>query len=136
MIEGAIFDVDGTILDSMPMWDNIGRIYLQQKGIEAEPNLNRVMFTMTMPEAADYLKQKYALPRSPEEIITEINGMIQKFYENKVPMKAGVYSLLLSLHARGIPITAASLSQRGMIEAAFYRLGIDRLFHKNNSIFG
>ena len=130
MIEGAICDVDGTILDSMPMWDNIGRIYLQQKGIEAEPNLNRVMFTMTMPEAADYLKQKYALPRSPEEIITEINGMIQKFYENKVPMKAGVYSLLLSLHARGIPITAASLSQRGMIEAAFYRLGIDRLFRR------
>ena len=83
MIEGAIFDVDGTILDSMPMWDNIGRIYLQQKGIEAEPNLNRVMFTMTMPEAADYLKQKYALPRSPEEIITEINGMIQKFYETR-----------------------------------------------------
>ena len=56
MIKGAIFDVDGTILDSMGIWDEAGIRYLKSKGIEAPSDLGDTLFTMTIAEAADYLK--------------------------------------------------------------------------------
>ena len=128
MIKGAIFDVDGTILDSMPMWDNIGRIYLNDKGIKAETDLSRTMFSMTMEEGAVYLKKRYRLHLTPDEISAEIKNMTQAFYQYEVPLKANVFDFLSSLNRRGITITAATLSERNIVEAAFSRLNISRLF--------
>jgi beta-phosphoglucomutase-like phosphatase (HAD superfamily) len=48
MITGAIFDVDGTLLDSMQVWNDAGERYLRGLGIEAEPDLGRLMFSMSM----------------------------------------------------------------------------------------
>ncbi len=128
MIKGAIFDVDGTILDSMPMWDDIGRIYLHHKGIEAEPNLSRVMFSMTMEEGAVYLNETYHLSMTPKKILQELGNLILTFYEKNLPLKPGVFDFLSTLNRRGITITAATLSERSMVEAAFSRLNISQFF--------
>ena len=57
MIKGAIFDVDGTLLDSMEIWEDVAIRYLKSIGVEAEPDLPEVMFTMSLPEGAAYVKE-------------------------------------------------------------------------------
>lgn len=56
MIKGAIFDVDGTLLDSMGIWKDVGVRYLNSIGIEAEPDLENILFTMSIQEGAQYVK--------------------------------------------------------------------------------
>lgn len=128
MITGAIFDVDGTLIDSMPMWDDIGSIYLRSKGIEPEADLGRVMFSMTMAEGIAYVKQHYHLKNSFEEITSELGRLIFRFYENELPLKDGVFAFLEALKLRGVKIVAATLSERNMVEAAFSRLKIAPFF--------
>ena len=53
MIKGVIFDVDGVLLNSMPVWENLGELYLNHLGIEAEKGLGDVLFTMSLEEAAE-----------------------------------------------------------------------------------
>ena len=57
MIKGAIFDVDGTLLDSMEIWEDVGVRYLNSIDIEAEPDLGTVLFTMSIQEGAAYVKE-------------------------------------------------------------------------------
>ena len=59
MAVGFIFDVDGTILDSMSIWMDAGNLYLNSLGIETDENIGEVLFDMTMVEGANYLKNKY-----------------------------------------------------------------------------
>ena len=61
MNKGAIFDVDGTLLDSMPIWENASERFLEELGIEAEPGLNEIMFRMSLDEGAAYLRSAYNL---------------------------------------------------------------------------
>ena len=61
MRKGAIFDVDGTLLDSMPIWENASERFLEELGIEAEPGLNEIMFRMSLDEGAAYLRSAYNL---------------------------------------------------------------------------
>ena len=66
MIKGAIFDVDGTLLDSMEIWEDVAIRYLKSIGVEAEPDLPEVMFTKSLPEGAAYVKEHYRLTRETD----------------------------------------------------------------------
>lgn len=68
MAKGFIFDVDGTILDSMIIWMDAGKRYLGKLGIEIDYDLGRMMFEMTMVQGAEYIKKRHHLSESIEEI--------------------------------------------------------------------
>lgn len=131
-IKGAIFDMDGVLLDSMPMWDHAGEMYLAGQGIEAEPDLEKVLFTMTMQKGAEYIRDHYGLKLSPEEIIDGINETVRRFYADEVRPKAGVPEFLKLLKRYGIPVTVATSTDRCHVEAALARNGlmeyVDRIF--------
>lgn len=128
MIDGAIFDADGTILDSMFIWDKAGEIYLANMGITAEPNLGKIMFSMTMTEGAEYLKNTYAMKENTDQIMEGINRTVENFYVNEVQPKLGVKSFIAELYKNGIPMTVATSSDRPVIMAALKRLKMNQYF--------
>ena len=67
MCNGAIFDLDGVVLDSMSIWNDLGARYLRRLGVAPEPGLNEILFSMSMEQGAAYLQTRYALPMSAQE---------------------------------------------------------------------
>lgn len=124
MIKGVIFDVDGTLLDSMGIWVNAGRIYLEKLGIEVSSELSDILWEMTLNEAAVYLKKEYSLSFSVQEILEGIFDVVRDFYVNRAPLKEGAYELLQRLYSMNIPVTIATISDRSYLEPAFCRLDI------------
>ncbi len=130
MIKGAIFDVDGTLLDSMKMWDHAAEKYLLGLNITPEPDIEKKMFTFTMQKAAEYMKETYKLSFNTEEIIAGLNDVISSFYKYEAEPKSGVISLLERLSAANIPMTVATSTDRCQIEAALTRLDMMKYFKR------
>lgn len=132
MIAGAIFDLDGTILDSMPIWDAAAGMFLNSMGIEAEPGLGKAMFSMSMTEGAEFLKGRYGLDMAVDAIIAGVNRTIEDFYFYHVRLKEGAEHFLKAMKRAGIKMTAATSSDREIVERALERLNViscfDRLF--------
>ena len=61
MCNGAIFDLDGVVLDSMSIWNDLGARYLRRLGVAPGPGLNEILFSMSMEQGAAYLQTRYAL---------------------------------------------------------------------------
>ena len=102
MCNGAIFDLDGVVLDSMSIWNDLGARYLRRLGVAPEPGLNEILFSMSMEQGAAYLQTRYALPMTALEVGAGIEEMLQDYYYNEVPAKDGAPELLAFLAERGI----------------------------------
>ncbi|HOB34374.1 MAG: HAD family phosphatase [Firmicutes bacterium] len=122
MIAGAIFDLDGTILDSMPIWENAAEMFLNRIGVAAEPGLSKTMFAMTLAEGAEYLREKYNLDMDAAAIQAGIVETITDFYARQVRLKEGAVQCLAAFKQAGIKITAATSSARELVEKALARL--------------
>lgn len=129
MIKGAIFDADGTLLDSMSIWNDAGARYLNRCfGIRAGLELANAMFCMSLDEGASYMKTTYALPASANEIKQGVLETIRQFYEEEVQPKPGAGAFLQALYDRHIPMMIATSSNRQHIIAAMERLNYLRFF--------
>ena len=125
-MKGAIFDMDGTLLDSMQVWVHVGEQYLRNRGIEPEEGLGDVLFPMSMRDGAVYVKEKYSLPDPPDTIVTDMDAIVFAAYRDEVLPKPGVAAYLESLKKQGIPMAVATATNRPMVEAALARMGADR----------
>lgn len=123
MIRGAIFDLDGVLLDSMGIWNDLGARYLRGQGITPEPGLNAILFAMSMEQGAAYLKAHYPLPQSEAEIWDGIARMLADYYFYEVPAKPGAAALLAFLAERNIPMAAATSSPRTHVTQALAPVG-------------
>ncbi len=123
-IKGVIFDVDGVLLDSLEIWTDLGARYLISIGKVPEEGLADVLFSMSMEQGAEYLKENYDIDRSAEEIVTGLQNMLRDFYYYEVQAKPGADQLLRAICDAGISITAATSSPREHIERALERNGL------------
>ncbi|MEA4902880.1 HAD family phosphatase [Desulfitobacterium sp.] len=130
MITGAIFDLDGTLLDSMPIWDKAGEIFLHTIGIEAEPGLAKIMFCMSMTEGAEFLKERYHLDLDVDAIIAGINHTIENFYFYQVQLKEGVEQFLKDMRLSGIKMVGATSCDRQVFARALERLKVIHCFDR------
>ena len=133
MSKGAIFDADGTLLDSMPIWEDAAARFLAGLGIEAEPDLGDTMFRLSLDEGAAYLRKTYLAgdhgrSMTEEEIKEGVLGVIRDFYVHQVQPKAGARRFLEELAARKVPMYIATSSNREHIRAALERLGLLHFF--------
>ena len=126
LIQGAIFDMDGTLLDSMPVWEHASERYLQNKGIKVREKLSEILFSMSMQKGAEYVKVNYHLTESTDEIVAGVNNIVYTAYEKEVQPKEGVREFLDKLQAEGIKMVVATSTDRPMVEAALKRTAVDR----------
>lgn len=128
MIKGAIFDVDGTLLDSMFIWDTIGEDYLRSIGYEPREDLGEAFKAMSLYQAACYYRREYGVTRSPEEIMAGVNEMVMHYYRDVVQLKPGAADFLYRLKELGVKMCIATATDKFLVEAALVRCGISKLF--------
>lgn len=127
-IKGAIFDMDGTLTDSMHLWIQIGRRYLEHLGYEVTPEQAAVMSQMLLEPMSLYMQEEFGLQKSQETIIAEINQMVEKGYYEEVPVKPTVVDFLQALQEMGVKMCVATATDRHLTEACLKRNGIDSFF--------
>lgn len=128
MINAAIFDMDGTFLDSMPYWMNAGSFFLESLQIQGEENLGEKLLDMTLPEGCIYLKEKYSLNLSPEQIEEKIKNILLSAYTNEISFKGTSLSFLKKLKESGSKIAVCTHTDRSLFSPAFKRLGLENFF--------
>ena len=125
---GVIFDLDGTLIDSMDYWDSLGPNYLSARGIEPDPADHENFKTLTLEEAAVYVKEKYRLPEPATEVYNAIMDGMRKPYLELIPLKPGVAYMLNALDAAGVRMCIATASEKELVIPALERLGIAHHF--------
>lgn len=141
MLKGAIFDLDGTLLDSMQMWNNFAEKYLEillekethrtfpsQDAPAAQENLSELFRTFTMEQAAVYYQTHYDIGLSAEEIISGANRMLEKYYFDEVKLKQGADAFVRKLDSCGVKLCLATVTDRRLADAALKRLGLRHFF--------
>ena len=127
-IKCAIFDFDGTLFDSMFIWDSVGEIYLRSLGQEPKPSMREDVRALSLYQSACYFQKEYDLSLSVEEIMTGINQTVEHFYIHEVLPKPGVVIFLERMKKAKIPMCIATASDRYQIEAALSRCGMEHYF--------
>ena len=127
-IKCAIFDFDGTLFDSMFIWESVGEIYLRSLGKEPKPSLREDVRALSLYQSACYFRKEYDLPLSEEQIMSGINKTIEHFYINEVMPKPYVTEFIDEMKQKGIPMCIATASDRYQIEAALSRCGMSHYF--------
>ena len=117
-ITGAIFDLDGTLLDSMGMWDTIGITVLQDLGVEPDAELTKIIDPMPIEESAAYMVETYNLNITPEEVLKRMDELVLKTYTSTIEMKEGVPEFIKALHSKGVPMVVATVTEKEMAKAA------------------
>lgn len=128
MIKGAIFDLDGTLLDSMFIWDTIGEEYLRSLGKEPHEDLKETFMTLTLEEVAVYYREHYGVTLSVKEIVDGVNAMVEQTYRTKVTLKPGIAEYLAWLKENGVRLCVATVTDRYLVEETLDRLGVRHYF--------
>ncbi|STO00172.1 Phosphorylated carbohydrates phosphatase TM_1254 [[Eubacterium] infirmum] len=129
-IKAAIFDADGTLLDSMGQWNLVPYKYVKSLGVAADENIAEKLFTMTISEAAEFIIDEYELSVTVEEAVEGMDAIIREFYKNDVKLKDGAGELLEFFKSRGIPMVIGTSTDRDCIEVGLERTGISAYFDR------
>lgn len=128
MIKGAIFDLDGTLLDSMNLWTKIDREFLERRGITYTLDYSKAITHMELLETANYTIKRYSLNESAEAVIGEWHEAANKEYANNIILKDGAYEFLMYLKKNNYKLAVATSSSKEVFMPCLKRVGIDKLF--------
>lgn len=128
MIQGAIFDMDGTLLDSVHVWMNAIDSYTRSLGVEVDFKAMRRGPGMGMEQLAAYLRETCGMAITKDQLVAEVNKLVESFYFHEAQLKDGVVELLDELEKRQVKMCVATATDRYLAEAALERCGIRRYF--------
>ena len=114
----AIFDMDGTLVDSMVYWKRLATEFLESKGVQKiSPAILEKIKPMTMTESAALFIQEYGLSGTAESVAAEMNTMMDEHYRRDIPLKSGAAAYLEVLHCRDVTMCVASATAEELMEA-------------------
>ncbi|MBR5202715.1 MAG: HAD family phosphatase [Clostridia bacterium] len=122
--KGAIFDLDGTLLDSMHIWHDVDEEFFRRRNLKVTKEYVNIIKNMHLPAAAVYTKEKYNIKENVEEIVEEWLDLCAQGYLNNVDLKPSVYEYLKSLHEKGVKMAFATASEKVVCEKTLKKHGI------------
>ena len=132
-ITGAIFDMDGTLIDSLGVWDDVlwrkfGERYLGDCGFLPNEKDEKAVRTMTLRQGMELIYEKYGIGESAEELLKFAEEIVEDFYSNSVEMKSGAREYLQYLKDMGVKICLATATDNHLVEVALKRCDIGKYF--------
>ena len=127
-IKAVLFDLDGTLVESMSMWGDIDVDYLKKFHIPVPEGLQKAIEGLSMYQTAVYFKENFALEDSLEDIMDEWNRMAYKKYTTEIPLKPGVRAFLDVLKSKNIPCGIATSNSRILTEAILKSHQVENYF--------
>ncbi len=128
MLKGAIFDFDGTLFDSMYIWESAGERYLRSIGKEPHEDLQKTLKSMDLRQSAVYIKDNYSISMSVEEIMEGVKRLVEGDYYYNIQPRNGVKDFLEQLKEHGVKMCIATATDRYQVDAALKRCGMDGYF--------
>lgn len=128
MFRGAIFDLDGTLLDSMPVWNTLASAYLRTIGETPRADVDAAVGSFSLQQAARYFQTEYGVALSEESIVDGVKSLIRHFYEAEVQPKPGVSAFLQQLSRQGVKMCIATATDSHLAKAALTRCGLMHFF--------
>ncbi|MBO5231230.1 MAG: HAD family phosphatase [Clostridia bacterium] len=133
-IKAAIFDMDGTLVDSLMLWDvlwsTFGERYLNDKNFTPSIEDDKKVRTLTLKDAMTLIHNNYNLGESGEELLAEANRIMIDFYANSVELKDGVRAFLEHCKNNGVKMCIASATAPELIDMALKHCNIEKYFLK------
>ena len=131
---GCIFDLDGTLLDSLWVWDEVDTVFLTRRGLPVTPDYGQAIAHLGFADAARYTIDRFGLSETPEQLMDEWYSLARAAYRDRVPLKPHAEEFLRKLCAQGVHISAATSSEPELVLPCLDRLGITGLFDNITTI--
>jgi len=128
--KGAIFDMDGTLLDSMPIYNTVFESLLSSFGLTARDDLFEAVRELSGDEVLEYLRREYLRDMTVAEINDAYDKLLYEYYSEIPQPKPGVMRLLETLYENNIQMCVCTATNRIHVDAALRRLGMLKYFSK------
>lgn len=128
-IKAVIFDLDGTLVDSMWIWKQIDVDYLEKRGIPLPEDLQKTIEGMSFTETAQYFKDRFQLSEDLEDIKKEWLEMAEDFYANQIPLKDGVWAFLSALQEKNIKMGIGTSNAKDLAQKVIGKHNLLPFFH-------
>lgn len=127
-IKGFIFDVDGTLIDSIPVWRSIDEVFFTSIGQSFNHEIREIIKSQTFEQSAAFVVAHYQLEQSPQDVKNQWMTLVKDKYINDVPLKNGVKEILEILKANNLKVMIASSGEKELIQGALKKHNIMHFF--------
>lgn len=127
-ISGAIFDCDGTLVDSMPMWYSVTDKHLLSYGIQPTKELRDRVEAISIPDMCVMLHDDFGVEKTPAEIEADLEDMVRYEYAHNVPINPGALEFVKSLNEAQIPCIIATSTNSKLVKEALPHFGLETSF--------